>query len=432
MRLTKECLLVLVLGLIGCGSNDIKTEPDASLSFMDGGGIDYLPNSICRESVAPSACGILCDSDSACSRETFCNDGICDAVCLAGGFGCDADSDCESGRCIPRRPDAGPGDGGIIGCTTVEVSAERVIGNIMLVVDASESMAADFEGNLDAGFPDPGTCVNVPFVGQVCNDFTEPSRWNAVKGALADAGGLVPQLESIVRFGFAAYTTSASVCPKITGVDLAFDNSSAINASFEAARPGTAILGGGTPTGDAVDAVLNRITSSSSIDGPTALVLATDGEPNSCAGDSQAVSESKSVAAVERARAAGIPTYVLGVGQVEELRGHFQDLANAGAGGQQSPFWTADNPGALAEALSDIVGASIPCTVDLGKTIDTNLACRGTVTINDEPLECDNAARGWKVVDEDTIELLGTACREWQTNERTDLAAEFPCEVIVE
>jgi hypothetical protein len=78
------------------------------------------------------------------------------------------------------------------------------------------------------------------------------------------------------------------------------------------------------------------------------------------------------------------------------------------------------------------VGAEISCEVTLeGKGVQPGKECRGTVTINGNPLEC-NGVDGWRLIDATHIELLGTTCEMFKTTASAMLIANFPCDVVVE
>jgi hypothetical protein len=91
----------------------------------------------------------------------------------------------------------------------------------------------------------------------------------------------------------------------------------------------------------------------------------------------------------------------------------------------------------LNTALSEIIqtaSAAPSCEVRLegGELIDLESACeRGTVTINGEPIACDqqNKTDGFWVKGPDLIELVGSACEKLQA--QGQLSASFPCDVIV-
>lgn len=407
--------------VLGCGSGGSQ------------GGIvrseDALP-SICGEAGAPAGCGETCISDSGCSTGTYCDNGICVAVCTPEGGQCGSTAACSSnGRCVPQFGDGGVsmGDGSV--CGQLELATDRVIPNIMMIVDRSGSMRRDFEGDC------PFTGNGCPNSGTPNPDFGE-ARWNSVEDALVGANGLVRRLDSIARFGLTLYwkpgedppsTSDGGMCASTDGVSLtaSLDNADSIAASFSANEPG-----GYTPTAEAIEAVTNSLIATPPPEGPTVYLLATDGLPNGCDQNGGSIDRNNSVGAVDRAFGLGTPTFVLGVNFDDS---HLQDLANAGQGvASGATLWTANSVSELQTALEQIVVQNIPCTVSLTDgTIDTAQACAGEVRLNGEVLACDNAERGWRAIDGNAIEIMGSACQDWRGGD-ADLQAVFPCYVVVQ
>jgi hypothetical protein len=319
------------------------------------------------------------------------------------------------------------GDGSV--CAEVEVSTDRVIPNIMMIVDRSGSMRRDFDNDcpfLGDGCPNSGTPNP---------DFDE-ARWDSVKDALVGGNGLVRRLDSIARFGLAFYwkpgedppsMSDGEMCASTDGpaITESLDNTNAIAAAFNGNSPG-----GYTPTAEAIEAVTESLLAAPPPAGPTVYLLATDGVPNGCDQDVTSIDHNNSVAAVERAFGLGTETFVLGVNFYDA---HLQDLANAGQGlSSGATLWTADSVAELAAALEQIVVQNIPCTVSLTDgIIDTSTACDGEVRLNGEILTCDTQERGWRAVDGSTVELLGSACTDWRAG-NANLEAVFPCYVLVQ
>jgi hypothetical protein len=385
--------------------------------------------SICGDAGAPESCGTSCSSDTECEAGTFCEDGACNAICTAGGGQCGLEGRCISnGRCVPVFVDGGAsmGDGSV--CGELELTTDRVIPNIMIIVDRSGSMLRDFEGDC-------------PFDGNGCPNSGTPNpnfdqaRWDSVEDALVGPDGLVRRLDSIARFGLTLYwkpgedapaMSDGEMCASTDGVAIAanLENAESIASAFDDNSPG-----GYTPTAEALESVTDALIAMPPPEGPKVYLLATDGAPNGCDEDGVDVDRSNSVAAVKRAFDLGIETFVLGVSFDDD---HLQDLANAGQGMDSGAIlWTADNISELQAALEQIVVQNIPCTVGLSDgVVDTAKACAGKVRFNGELLACGDTERGWRAVDGRTIELMGSACRDWRLGD-ADLAAAFPCDAVV-
>lgn len=339
-----------------------------------------------------------------------------------GGYGATGGTAAEDG--------SGGAAGGI--CADQQVAVHRSSANVMLVVDRSSTMILHALGNMN--------------------------RWDALYNALmASPDGLVFSLQSSIRFGFASYTNypaNGTTCPDLAMVfPPAFDNYDAISAKYQpssvATIPVSAVLMpvGETPTGESLELVLDQLlpwaAASSGPDseqpGPAVLLLAIDGEPDSCADISQDTDARNDegrqmvVDQVVRAFQAGVQTYVLSVG-ADVTDQHLQAVANAGVAarpGTNAPFWKANDPQGLQDALASIIGEVLSCTVELdGSITNQQKACQtSTVSLNNVPLVCGDP-NGWFVVDATHIELLGTACDRFKLLPTAVLDAAFPCDVI--
>lgn len=340
----------------------------------------------------------------------------CLALVAVGLVGCDFSSGGGGGA-----PDAGGGGGeraDAAPCAQVEVEVAPVTPTVMLLVDRSGSMTDPFE--------------------------PEPSRWDALYRTLMDpTSGVVAELEGSVRFGVATYSARDrendgdidGACPVMHVVPPALDNYTAIEGVYGDLAPLDE-----TPTGAAVDAVLESIAEAPA-PGPRILVLATDGEPDTCARpnpNGHAQARIDALLAVQAAFAADVRTYVVSVGgeavgnpQAEQ---HMHELANAGVGlapdaEPQAPLYVALEPAELVAAFDDIIGGVRTCTFALEGSVSEEHAAGGTVTLDGEELEY---GVEWRLVDESTIELLGAACDALQAGGEHQVEATFTCESIVD
>jgi len=316
----------------------------------------------------------------------------------------------DQGRCSAFHRDASADATGI--CADVRVQASVVTPTVVVVVDQSGSMTEDF-GSSD--------------------------RWNSLRDSLlATPDGFIAALESQVRFGVALYTAEfddgvlVGMCPSIQWIPPALNNFEAIDAIY---GDSSQVPIGDTPTGESLDAVLDRLMMSPdpSAD-PTIFILATDGEPDTCAMPNPQEGQPESLAGVERAYAAGVRTFVISVGE-DVSRGHLQELANAGvgvsAGGSDAPFYVAGDDEGLRDALRAIIGGELNCVVTLsGEIQDLDRACSGRVILNGTPLVCDDPD-GWRAIDGTHIELVGGACDLLQSTPAATLEATFPCDLVL-
>lgn len=393
-------VFVAALALQGCSCN----------GDMGGG---PRRGAACEGDVPMAGCGVPCgEGQPACPTGLYCgDDGTCTADCTAdGAVSCGRGWRCTAwGSCV-EDPRANDIDAANI-CADVMVESRRVTPRVVLIIDQSASMHDDFGGE---------------------------TRWNVLRESLLADDGLIRALEDQVEFGLALYSAVSGgdglpedpdMCPLITWVDPALNNYGSIAAEYAPAEPID-----DTPTGDAIYSVLDRIRGVPDPDtDPTIFVVATDGEPDMCEELDPQNGHEKSIMATEAAHASGIDSYIISVGR-EITEDHLQDMANAGvghgAGDPDAPFWVVGDDAGLRDALRAIVSGILSCRVDLDGTIDTEVACTGTVRLNGRSIACEDPD-GWRVVDENTIELQGEACAELQEGTGATLEASFPCDVVL-
>lgn len=314
-------------------------------------------------------------------------------------------------------------------CASVRVVANRITPEVVLVIDGSGSMAEP--------------------LGDI-------SRWVAMRNALFGPMGVVRELEGIVRFGMTIYSTPIpmrgtplTMCPSLLTVPPLLNNLAAITAAFPQ-RPS----GGFTPTGEALRAVAEALTTPSTKDaesrGDKLIVLATDGEPNSCSTLTTLplqrlldglvpVDYEPSEAAVRAAQTKDVDTYVVSLAPAlvsnAESRQHLQALASLGRGleGSATPgaeLFSPQNAAQLGTTLRGLVSSVVSCELSLEGKLVLDQACDGEVRLNGTPLPC-NGNDGWAVVDASTIRLRGQACESWKNQVAAAVEATFPCEAVV-
>lgn len=363
-------------------------------------------------------CGTACSPTNPCGTGAFCGPTkVCEQECslLAP---CDMGSCSLSGECINNVDGGGGASGGGSGgsggnCADTRVFASKVTPVVMLMIDQSSSMNEDFEGNT--------------------------SRWDALRDfLLQQPNGLISDLQTQVKFGLAMYSARArsqsgpadGECPLVTTVAPATDNYGAIASVYADADPIDE-----TPTGDSIDKIIADLDLQNRPDQdnePVVLILATDGEPDTCEQANPQQGQAESIAAVERAFAAGVRTFIISVGDDVSAQ-HQQDVANAGLGRGPSDapaeYWVAGDDQSLRGALTDIVGAQLGCEITLNGQVLGN-ACSGTVLLNGRALTC-NDNDGWTLVDPTHIRLDGDACDELKSDPDVLLDVSFPCDVPI-
>lgn len=384
----------------------------AALGASCGGTDEPAAQNPC-DTVYAGQCGAACVYDVDCPAGLYCGGGACTADC-APGVACPGGQACtENGHCGGDGAggaggslftgSGGNGQGGGSACPDVDVTFKKQTPTVLLLLDQSGSMTAAFPGSTD--------------------------RWQAMYDSLMDPQtGVVKALESEVRFGLALYTYSdgGAVCPVLTEVDIALGNHAAIDAVFSQAVPVE-----DTPTGDSIDAVVPKLLAYPE-EGPKVIVLATDGEPDTCEVPDPQNGQAESIAAAQNAYNQGIPTYVISVGD-ETSQQHLQDVANAGAGlpiggAQDAKYYLALDQQALFDAFQDIIYGVRSCVIDLDGTLSPEDAAAGHVLLDGQELPI-NDPNGWKFTPPDKVELQGAACETIQNGEH-ELKVTFPCGII--
>jgi hypothetical protein len=294
-----------------------------------------------------------------------------------------------------------------MGCPSTAVEFEPLLPTVVLLVDQSGSMTSSFAG--------------VP-------------RWNAVRDALTDpVTGVVANLEDDVRFGLSLYTShngfgnsGTNECPILTEVAPAVGNYTAIDDTFDGASPDSE-----TPTGESIEAVTAALVADTDPN-PKIIVLATDGEPDTCAQPNPQNGQDEAIEAAEAAFAAGIQTFIISVGS-DISESHLQDMANAGVGwmpgDEDAPFYVPSDQDALAAAFDEIINGVRSCVLTLSTPILPGHYDDGTVTINGAEIPFEDAD-GWQVNSATEIELLGAACDLIQEGD-VEITVEFSCDAII-
>jgi hypothetical protein len=312
------------------------------------------------------------------------------------GYACTGD-----GRCVD---DTGSGSNGPDPqCPAVNFTPMPVTPSITLVLDQSGSMYDDNLGNV--------------------------TRYAAMREALVGTTGVVTQLDSKAHFGSLLYTCGGSNGEGpivLTGVGRGATNAAAIRASIDGKLN---VRGGATPTHAAINSAVASFGQNPAPAGsPPAIVLATDGIPNTCS-NTGGGGESASVAAARAAYMAGIPVYVLAINQNSQ---HFQDVANAGQGRQPGqpniPYYPVQDAQQLKQAFDTIIRGVISCDLSLTKSIDEAQAQNGTVTVNGQTL---TYGTDWTLVNGNVIRVQGAACTSLKNAVNPMVNASFPCGSII-
>lgn len=328
--------------------------------------------------------------------------------------GCSASS--ESGGPVPADEGTGGGgpifgaDAGLRGndggraCIRLDVGFERLTPTVIVLVDRSGSMLDSFDGPRD--------------------------RWNTLRDVLIGPTGILRRVQDRVRLGLTTYTSSdgnrGGACPLLVSVPPALNNLGPIEQMYRAAE--IADQEDDTPTPEAFAATTQQLQAFAE-PGPKVIVLATDGEPDTCAdpdahnGDTNRLA----VTAVQNAYRAGIRTEVLSVGS-DVGQQHLQDLANAGNGGTGGTAYRALDAQSLIDAFDAIIGGVVSCEFTLAGQVQAGKEPQGKVRLGSRDLAY-QSPDGWILTAPNRLLLQGAACTEAKRAE-APLHIEFPCDTF--
>ncbi|MEM6992583.1 MAG: vWA domain-containing protein [Myxococcota bacterium] len=329
---------------------------------------------------------------------------------------CDAEHDQRPPYVPPASDDGVPGDdgasedsdgdtagAGLGDCAEVEVELHTVSPTIVVLVDRSWSMTEDFAG---------------------------AERWGAVYRTLLHPDtGVVTRLQSQVEFGLTLFTSKngndGGECPILTEVEPLLDGAEAIDAVLASKRP----VDEG-PTGAALamtaSALADRPTT-----GPKAIVLATDGEPDTCDQPNPDEGQPEALDAAALAYELGIETFVVSVGD-DVSEEHLQRMANVGVGRpadspDAAPYYKALDHAELVAAFDDVVSALVRCDATIEGMVDPDKVCTGTVRLDGQALEC---GVDFELADAQTLVLKGSACEALKAGGTHALEGAWPCDAV--
>lgn len=252
--------------------------------------------------------------------------------------------------------------------------------------------------------------------------FDGQPRWDAIQDALVDApDGVITQLQSENRFGVAAYRGLQAGCPEIESVAPQLDAADEVTALL-----GMLVPAGSNPVGEALTEVTDDLASDP-WDGPKMIVLVLGNEPSTCALPAPAnavdlaITREAAEMAVVEAFAAGFPTAVVTLGEdVDPV--FLQVLANAGAGQQagdpDAPFYVTHDAQELTDALVDVFSPDRPCSFTLDAPLSDQLVPGCALEVNGMEVVYDDPD-GWGRIDDQNVELRGTACEAIQQGDAT-------------
>jgi hypothetical protein len=234
--------------------------------------------------------------------------------------------------------------------------------------------------------------------GSMCEMFGGATRWTALRSALIDRQqGLIYKLQDRGDFGMLIYdggidqTASMmstmtgpmqtcispstfmrlgdTTCPKLVEVAPARNNASMMDTMYPQRE-----LGGSTPTDKAMNYEIDKLIAARGPNydpmlHPQFIILATDGQPNDICmggmGGDGMLQQANVIAAVDRAWAAGITTYVISMaGGDAGLEAHLTTVAQHGnPADPMAHSFSPMNPADLVMTLTMLLGAAFGCSV---------------------------------------------------------------------
>jgi hypothetical protein len=211
-------------------------------------------------------------------------------------------------------------------------------------------------------------------------------------------------------------------------VAIAPNNAATVNGLITS----TMALGNGTPTGDAIKRATTYLQSRGASN--QFIVLATDGQP-SCPSGGDAAAQ-YAVDAITAAKAAGFPTYVIGVvDPVADKSTPPRLNAMAEAGGTSrtdnpigDKFYQAYSQDELTNSLKAVTGQVVSCVFEFDKAPPDheNIA----VKINGQRIDQDpSKGQGWDYTDGQylALELHGDACQQVKDATENKVDIIFGC-----
>jgi len=327
--------------------------------------------------------------------------------------------------------------------------------------DADDDQDTESGGGTDTGSGEECEAVDFPIAGRPPSFLIVLDRsgsmqlmdsWTNVVNAVTI---VTAQLDWQVRFGLLLFPDGQQLCAMTSPfpeVPLADITAPQIAEALNSAAPD----GGGTPTARALLYGFQHLLSLDD-DSDRFVILATDGAPN-CSDDPGLTCAGGCVSSVPGScpmdevclddqavyghvswyhQNWGIPTYVLGMGEVIEDWGTV--MSNTASHGGTGDYYPALDPQALVDALQEIAAENTTCTFEVdwgalgpGTSSDPDLV---NVEADGEQVvfsaDCENP-QAWHWLDADTIEFCPGLCHDYKWGVIHVIRATFGCETQVE
>jgi hypothetical protein len=297
-------------------------------------------------------------------------------------------------------------------CGLQQYGLQNVPPDLLIIEDKSGSMGNDVN---DMRCMQGAMCV---------------SKWSQMVPGI---NMVVSMTDTTIRWGLKYFATNGT-CGVNDGAEVPIGpmNGPAIAASLAATNPG-----GSTPTRVAINsgvAYLQTVMDPN----PKFILLATDGEPNCIPGnrDAQADDSAGAVAAVQASLMAGIPVFVVGVGNVAPAQATLNMLADAGGKPQagMTHYYPVSSTADLVSVLKTIGGMIASCSFGLGSVPPdpTNIGVYANGNTNMKIPKDVTHVNGWDYgAGMKSIVLYGAACDAVKNMTTKTIQAIFGCPGVV-
>jgi hypothetical protein len=361
----------------------------------------------------------------------------------------DAESQADASDALPATP----------ACEAGVLAVARVVPEVMLVLDRSQSMApavptgvscVSFDLIAESTNCSLGNqaacnrltacqavdCAQPPYQGTLVCGGTNPSpavdRWMpAVQGL----GGLTRQFQAQLSFGLTLFPGDAAgpqgagdICaPATVRVPVGANAAPAIARALDGTAPG-----GATPLASALTAALSHLEATPTASAARYLLLLTDGQPtcpnargNTLNPETLAQDHAAALEALDALSAARVKTYVLGFVAPGEtaLATALDEFATRGGTGH---FYPVRDSQSIIDHFAKIAPSiAAPCSVMLEAERD---ALQLSVQLDSQKLQLD-AKDGW-VLKGAELTLQGDACQKFSDGRAHRLSVEAACEPL--
>jgi hypothetical protein len=354
---------------------------------------------------------------------------------------CTGDGVCISGKCFGSSDSNGSSGSGILDTAAAGVGA--AVGSATPVC---------IEGHIEATQLAPQVILLLDGSTTMNEAYGNSTKWAAMRDAMVNpTDGVVKTVQGRIAFALAVFSGGRTGinggCPFPDPiVPHNVNNYDAIAAALPQESPGMY-----TPTGVALDEVCKALPGVSE-NGLLSqyVILATDGEPNSCGsiasfggrggrgsfggGGMPATDYQSVIDAANRCCAAGVTIYVVSLqpDASSDFQSHLQQIADIGIcnRGGAATLYSPQNPDELSSDLGKLVSGVLNCDVQLNGDVVQGKECKDSeVKLGTQKLKC-NDDNGWILVNSNVIRLQGAACESFKNDPSLQVTAKFPCDVF--